>query len=72
MLQPKYTMNGFEVLEDSITGTSLQYRVLRTLLTSKLPTLHLPLQQKISKVFDAEVYCSEQSSNGKHRVTIQC
>ncbi|KAL8924459.1 MAG: hypothetical protein Q9208_004067 [Pyrenodesmia sp. 3 TL-2023] len=27
-------MNGFEVLEVNVAGTSLQYRVLRTLLTS--------------------------------------
>ncbi|KAI4252475.1 MAG: hypothetical protein L6R42_007949, partial [Xanthoria sp. 1 TBL-2021] len=37
MLQPKYTMNGFEVLEVNVAGTSLQYRVLRTLLTTLDP-----------------------------------
>ena len=58
-------MNGFNVLEDNVTGTSLQYRVLRTLLTASLPTLHIGLQQTISSAFDAEVYSSNHTSDGK-------
>ena len=65
MLQPKYTMDGFEVLADSITGTSLQYRVLRTLLTANLPILHLGLQQKISRTFDTVFSSSEKTPDGK-------
>lgn len=64
MLQPKYTMGGFEVLSDSIAGTSLQYRVLRTLLTANLPILHLGLQQKISGTFDAEFLSSKKTPDG--------
>ena len=65
MLQPKYTMDGLEVLEDSITGMSIQYRVLRTLLTANLPTLQYGLQQKISKSFEDEVSSSSPSPDCK-------
>ena len=65
MLQPKYTMDGLEVLEDSVTGMSIQYRVLRTLLTASLPTLQYGLQQKISKSFEDEVCSSPLSPDGK-------
>ena len=51
-------MNGFEVLENSVAGTSLQHRVLRTLLTANLPRLHTGLYQKISKSFDGEIRSS--------------
>lgn len=67
MLQPKYTMNGFEVLEVNVAGTSLQYRVLRTLLTSNLPTLHCGLEQRISQAFHAAVQSSEQDCDGRFR-----
>ncbi|KAK0516452.1 hypothetical protein JMJ35_001055 [Cladonia borealis] len=63
MLRPKYTMDGFEVLEESVTGTSLQHRVLRTLLTANLLTLHAGLQRKISESFDGEIYSSSLTPN---------
>lgn len=58
-------MDGFNVLEDSITGTSLQYRVLRVLLTGNLPDLHYGLQQSIARAFDAEIRSSEEKSDGE-------
>lgn len=64
LLQPKHTMNGFHVLEDSVTGTSLQYRVLRTLLVANLPNLSNGLQQKISRAFDTQVCSSMKTIDG--------
>ena len=65
-------MNGFEVLEDSVTGTSLQYRVLRTMLTANLPKLHLELQQTISRAFDADVFASPTTTDGNFVFGFQC
>lgn len=61
-------MIGFQVLEDSITSTSLQERVLRTILTSKLPNLHRGLQQRISKVLVEEVVSGDRTPDGKPRL----
>lgn len=64
LLQPKHTMNGFHVFEDSVTGTSLQYRVLRTLLTANLPNLSNGLQQKIGRACDTQVCSGMKTIDG--------
>ena len=51
--------------EDSITGTSLQERAFRTILTSKLANLHQRLQQRVSKVLFEEVVSGDRTPDGK-------
>ena len=54
MFQPKYTMNGYELKEEPSANSSGHSRVLRVLLTSKLPLLQTNMQQKISDALTQE------------------
>ena len=55
MFQPKYTMIGFEVKEEPTANSPIFARVLRTLLTSKLPLLHTDIRSRVSETFTQEL-----------------
>ena len=51
MFQPKYTMNGYELKEEPKANSVGHSRVLRTLLTSKLPVLHSAICSRVAESF---------------------
>ena len=55
MFQPKYTMIGFELKEEPTANSQNFARVLRTLLTSKLPLLHTAIRSRVSETFTQEL-----------------
>ena len=57
-------MNGFQAHDEAIARTSLQYRVLRTLLTAHLPVLHDALKEKVLTAFEAEISTYEVKADG--------
>ena len=63
MFQPKYTMNGYELKEEPSANSSGHSRVLRVLLTSKLPLLQTNMQQKISEALTQE-FEARKNQNG--------
>lgn len=64
MLQPKYTMNGFEVHDQMTANGSTHFRVLRVLLRSNLQSLQPVLQKAIAEAFTKEIQSRRQDENG--------
>lgn len=62
MFQPRYTMNGYELKEEPSANSSGHSRVLRTLLTSKLPLLQPNMQQTISEALTQEFEAREDQN----------
>lgn len=56
-------MNGYELKEEPKANSPGFSRVLRTLLTSKLPLLHSSIQSRVSEVFTQELLNHEEVSS---------
>ena len=60
MLQPKYTMHGFEWKEQrGIEGTGF-VRTLRSLLTAHLPSVYPSLSKTIAESIESEISISSE------------
>ena len=55
MFQPKYTMIGYDLKEEPTANSQGFARVLRTLLTSKLPLLHSAIRSRVSEAITEEL-----------------
>ena len=55
MLQPKYTMDGWDVNLNMGDTARLQQRVLRTLLTSNLSAIAAPVRERFVKSLEEEL-----------------
>ena len=62
MFQPKYTMNGYELKEEPKANSVGHSRVLRTLLTSKLPVLHSAICSRVAEVFAQDLPNSHEET----------